>query len=111
MEALTIKYFEDDIRILEDQLYQAQDKFKKMLFEKVESKGLMYYSGFVGTIETQSPYQDTLVGRIVGIPDLVTYESSEGEDIRVVFENAVDDYIETLESLEKWNILDRGSVI
>lgn len=111
MQSHTLKYFEEDIRIIEQQLYEAKQHFKKLVYEKVTSKGMMYYSGFVGTIEENLDDNGDVYGKIVGIPDLVTYEASSDKDIQESFESTVDDYIETLEELENWSILDNGSVI
>ncbi len=107
----TLKYFEDDVRILEQQLYEAKQKLKNMMSDKVWSKGMMYHYGFVGTIENTLNESGVPYGKIVGIPDLVTYEWYDDKDIQEVFENAVDDYILMLEELERWDVLDKGSVI
>lgn len=107
----TLKYFEDDVRILEQQLHEARQRFKNMVSNKVWSKGMMYYDGFVGTIENTLNENGVSYGKIVGIPDLVTYEEHGNKNIQEVFENAVDDYILMLEELGCWDVLDKGSVL
>ena len=106
-----LKYFEDDIRIIEQQLHEAKEHFRKLVHEKVTSKGMMYYSGFVGTIENTLNDNGAPYGKIIGIPDLISYEQYDDKNIQEVFEEAVDDYIATLEDLERWVVLDKGSVV
>lgn len=58
------------------------------------------YKGYYGTVE-YSTEDKVLQGKIVGINDLVTYESEHASDIEKEFKASVDDYIETCKQLGK----------
>lgn len=59
------------------------------------------YKGYVGQYEriTKEGY---FYGKIKGISNLVTFESDKEEDIKKAFHEAVDDYIELLNELNKY---------
>lgn len=59
---------------------------------------IMKYKDFEGTAELDTEL-GICHGRILFITDLITYESDSPRDIKRQFELAVDDYIETCESL------------
>lgn len=61
---------------------------------------LMNYKGFYGTIEFDLE-SGVLFGKIECINDLVTYEAESIRDLKVAFEDAVNDYIETCEAIGK----------
>ncbi len=53
----------------------------------------MKYKGYLGSTEVD--VQDNVLhGKLLFIKDLVTYEASSPAELRVVFEEAVDDYLE-----------------
>jgi predicted HicB family RNase H-like nuclease len=55
-------------------------------------KNTMTYKGYIGTVD----YSDAdvcLFGRIVGIHDIISYESESAAGLRKAFEGAVDDYL------------------
>jgi Uncharacterized protein encoded in hypervariable junctions of pilus gene clusters len=56
-------------------------------------KNAMTYKGYVGTVE-YSEEDGCLFGRIAGIQDIISYEGESVAEIRQVFEEAVDDYLE-----------------
>jgi predicted HicB family RNase H-like nuclease len=55
-------------------------------------KNAMTYKGYIGTVE-YSEEDACLFGRVAGIRDIITYEGESVTDIRVAFEEAVDDYL------------------
>ena len=57
----------------------------------------MEYKGFKGSVETDGNIH---YGKITNIKDLVTYESLSYEGLKTAFEEAVDDYIETVITLK-----------
>lgn len=60
----------------------------------------MKYKGFLGSCEIS--FEDgVLYGKIECINDLVTYEASNPTQLKEVFQDAVDDYLETCEMLGK----------
>lgn len=101
-------YFEDDIRILSQQKYEAEWRVCRLKEEIEDKHNILYYRGFVGSIEIAD---DIYFGKLLGIKDLVTYESpnTDIESLRSVFEDAVNDYIEVLEELDKYELVERGS--
>lgn len=60
----------------------------------------MTYKGQTARIEFDER-DNILVGRLVGITDLVSFHAESVTDLRAAFEEAVDDYIETCEKLGK----------
>ena len=60
----------------------------------------MTYKGQTARIEFDER-DNILVGRLVGITDLVSFHAESVTELRAVFEEAVDDYIETCEKLGK----------
>lgn len=56
------------------------------------------YKGFQGSVDfdTQS---DEMYGKILHINDLISYAGDSIKDLRIAFEEAVDDYIETCQQL------------
>lgn len=58
------------------------------------------YQGYLGSVE-YSDEDCTFHGKILEIKDVVTYEAVEGVDLQMAFEEAVDDYIETLKESGK----------
>ena len=55
---------------------------------------------YFGSVEFSSE-DNTLYGKIIGIDDLVTYEAESVEELKKVFKDAVEDYLETCQLLEK----------
>lgn len=63
-------------------------------------KNHLTYKGYLGTVEF-SAEDNCLYGKIIGINDLVNYEAQSVEELKKVFEETVDDYLETCEVLGK----------
>lgn len=101
-------YFEDDIRILSQQKYEAEWRVCRLKEEIEDKHNVLYYRGFVGSIETA---EDNYFGKLLGTKDLVTYETPNHnlERLRNVFEDAVNDDIDILEELDKYELVERGS--
>ena len=53
----------------------------------------MEYKGFYGTIEF-SKEDGCYYGKIEGIKSLYSYEANSGENLKLEFEKAVDEYLE-----------------
>ena len=60
----------------------------------------MKYKSYVGTVE-YSEEDNCLFGRLTGINDIISYEGDSVASLRVAFEEAVDDYLETCVKLGK----------
>lgn len=60
----------------------------------------MSYKGYLARIE-YSGEDECFVGRIAGIRDVVGFHGESVSELRAAFEEAVDDYIETCERLNK----------
>lgn len=58
------------------------------------------YKGYRGFIDYSSK-DATFFGSIFGINDLISFEGSNVEEIRLAFEEAVDDYLETCKEIGK----------
>lgn len=58
------------------------------------------YKGYFGTVEF-SAEDDCLFGKILGINDLVNYEAQSVNELKTVFEESVEDYLETCNELGK----------
>jgi predicted HicB family RNase H-like nuclease len=56
------------------------------------------FNGFEGSAEIDTDRQ-VCRGKLLFIPDLVTYEADSPKDLQVAFEDAVKDYLETCEEL------------
>lgn len=63
-------------------------------------KNYLEYKGYIGTVEF-SAEDKIFFGKIQGINDLVTFEGSSVEGLSAVFEDAVNDYLETCKALDK----------
>lgn len=59
-------------------------------------KNMMNYKGYYGSINTDLE-GDILYGKLEFIRDLVSYEGKTPKDIKIAFEEAVDDYLDTCE--------------
>lgn len=63
-------------------------------------KNAMTYKGYTARIEFD--YRDNLlVGRLLGIHDLVSFHADTVIELHAAFEEAVDDYLETCEKVGK----------
>lgn len=60
----------------------------------------MTYKGQTARIEFDAR-DDILVGRLVGITDVVSFHADNVADLRVAFEEAVDDYLDTCARIGK----------
>ena len=60
----------------------------------------MEYKGYHASVE-YSEADNVLYGTILGINDLITFEAESISDLKVAFEEAVDDYLATCAELGK----------
>ncbi len=60
----------------------------------------MNYKGYTARIE-YSDEDGCFVGHIAGIRDIVGFHSESAAELRLVFEEAVDDYLQTCETLNR----------
>lgn len=60
----------------------------------------MIYKGYTARIEFDDR-DNILVGRLLGIRDIIGFHADNVPDLRAVFEEAVDDYLETCEKTGK----------
>ena len=58
------------------------------------------YQGYTARIEFDNR-DNTLVGRLLGIKDIVGFHADNVADLRLAFEEAVDDYLEACEKVGK----------
>lgn len=58
------------------------------------------YKNYIGTVE-YSEDDECLFGRIIGINDIVTYEAQSVTELRLAFQESVDDYLEHCKELGK----------
>jgi predicted HicB family RNase H-like nuclease len=58
------------------------------------------YKNYYGSVEF-SVRDNILFGSIIGIDDLVTYEAESVEELKKAFEESVEDYLETCQTLGK----------
>lgn len=56
------------------------------------------YKGFQGSVDFEAE-TDVMYGKILHINDLVTYEADSPKELRLAFEESVDDYIDTCKAL------------
>jgi len=63
-------------------------------------KNLLEYKGYSGTVEFSAD-DETFFGRIAGIRDVVSFEADSVAKLKKSFREAVEDYIETCEKLNK----------
>ena len=63
-------------------------------------KNTLNYKGFIGSV-SYSDEDQVLFGKIEGINDLITYESTEVSDLIKQFKIAVDEYIESCKHFKK----------
>jgi predicted HicB family RNase H-like nuclease len=61
---------------------------------------VLKYKGYIGSMET-SVRDMCLHGKILFINDLITYEAETPNALKLAFEEAVDDYLETCAKLKK----------
>ena len=58
------------------------------------------YKGFKGSCE-YSKEGICFYGKLIGINDLISYEADNIENLKVEFENAVDDYLQMCKEINK----------
>ncbi len=63
-------------------------------------KNYLEYKGYTGTVEF-SAEDNCLFGKIIGINDLINFESQDVLGLKKSFEESVDDYLETCKELGK----------
>ena len=63
-------------------------------------KNYLEYKGYTGTVEF-SAEDNCLFGKIVGINDLINYEAQDVLELKQVFEESVNNYLETCKELGK----------
>ncbi len=63
-------------------------------------KDKIIYKDFIGTVH-YSTDDELFYGKIEGINDLVTFEGSSVKELKLAFEEAVDDYLELCADMEK----------
>lgn len=72
------------------------DKSKR----NIPADNILTYKDFIGTVSF-SAVDNVLHGKLTGINDLVTYEGESVNELKLAFEEAVEDYIETCKMLDK----------
>lgn len=55
--------------------------------------GLLEYKGYYGTVEF-SANDEVLFGKVIGVNSLISYEGKSVEQLKVDFEEAIDDYLD-----------------
>ncbi|MCI4642393.1 MAG: type II toxin-antitoxin system HicB family antitoxin [Flavobacteriaceae bacterium] len=63
-------------------------------------KNLLKYKEYLGTVSFSNEDQ-CLYGKVIGIDDLVSYESDSVSGLTKAFETAVEDYLESCKSVNK----------
>lgn len=63
-------------------------------------KNYLEYKGYIGTVEF-SAEDKIFFGKIQGINDLVAFEGASVDELNTVFEETVNDYLETCKDLNK----------
>lgn len=61
---------------------------------------ILSYKGYTARIDFDER-DDILVGRLLGIQDIVSFHADSIAELRPAFEEAVDDYLETCEKIGK----------
>jgi predicted HicB family RNase H-like nuclease len=61
---------------------------------------LLQYKGYFGSVQF-SAEDEVFYGKIIGIEDLVNFEGSSVKELKKSFHEAIEDYLETCEALEK----------
>ncbi|MES2554922.1 MAG: type II toxin-antitoxin system HicB family antitoxin [Bacteroidota bacterium] len=61
-------------------------------------KNTLTYKDYIGTVEFDAE-NDLFFGTIHGIHDLVNFEGTSVQELKLAFEEAVDDYLETCATL------------
>ena len=61
------------------------------------------YKGYLGTVEF-SAEDNCLFGKVIGINDLISFEEQEVSELKEVFEEAINDYLDTCKKLGKETI-------
>jgi predicted HicB family RNase H-like nuclease len=56
-------------------------------------KNIMRYKGFVGTADFTEE-NDVFFGKLIGIPDLVSYEGETVKELKKAFRESVEEYID-----------------
>ena len=62
--------------------------------------GMMEYKGYHAKIE-YSPEDETFVGEVFGIADTLVFDGQSIEELRTMFHETIDDYLETCRELGK----------
>jgi predicted HicB family RNase H-like nuclease len=68
--------------------------------KQLTMKNTLTYKDYIGTVEYDAD-NELFFGTIHGINDLVNFEGTSVQELKTAFEEAVDDYLETCESLGK----------
>lgn len=63
-------------------------------------KNYLEFKGYIGTVDF-SAEDKIFYGKIQGIKDLVTFEGTSVDELSTVFEDSVNDYLETCKVLNK----------
>ncbi|MDI6046206.1 type II toxin-antitoxin system HicB family antitoxin [Flavobacterium yafengii] len=63
-------------------------------------KNYLEYKGYIGTVEF-SAEDNCLFGKVIGINDLISFEAQEVSELKEVFEEAVNDCLESCKELGK----------
>src|SRR5688572_27068586 len=61
---------------------------------------ILQYKDYLATVSYSSE-DEVLYGKVIGINDLVTFESGSVKELKKAFKEAIEDYIETCTSLKK----------
>jgi predicted HicB family RNase H-like nuclease len=61
-------------------------------FENSNMKNILKHEGFIGSVSF-SAEDEVFYGRLEGIEDLVTFEGSTMEELKLAFKEAVEDYL------------------
>lgn len=64
----------------------------------MSNANVLEYKGYFGTVEF-SAKDNILLGKVLGVNGLVSYEGDSITELRTDFENAVDDYVASCEEL------------
>lgn len=61
---------------------------------------VLTYNGYAASVEVD-PDELTLVGRLVGIDDVIGFHAETGKELMAAFREAVDDYVQTCAKIGK----------